>query len=67
MLKLIKQTIITLGVASGMTAAALAYTHTPNNCRAIVMRDLASNVQFASDVSEYTAPRDFLTAMKGAK
>lgn len=65
---IIKQTFITLGLASGMTAAALAYQHTPTNCRAMVQRDLAANVQFIGNVSQYAAPQDFLaTLSKGSK
>ena len=64
---IIRQSIFTIGLACGMTAAGLAYQHTPSNCRALVLRDLQHNVQFASDVSQYTAPQDFLTTLKGGK
>lgn len=66
-MKIIKQTIITLGLACGMTAAALTYQHTPDKCRALVQRDLAANVKFAGDIAAYTAPQDFLTTLKGEK
>lgn len=59
MLKLLKHTIITLGIASGMTAAALTYQPTPDNCRAMVRSEIAKNQQFVDAVA---AP-DFLTAM----
>jgi hypothetical protein len=63
MLKLIKHTIITLGIASGMTAIALTYQHTPDNCRALVLKEVAKNQQFVDAV----ATPDFLTAMTKGK
>jgi len=63
MLKLIKHTIIILGIASGMTAAALTYQHTPDNCRALVLKEVAKNQQFVDAV----ATPDFLTAMTRSK
>jgi len=63
MLKHIKRTIITLGIASGMTAAALTYQHTPDNCRALVLKEVAKNQQFVDAV----ATPDFLTAMTRSK
>jgi len=54
MLKLIKHTIITLGIASGMTAAALTYQHTPDNCRALVLKEVGKNQQFVDAVSPMT-------------
>ena len=54
MLKLIKQTIITLGIASGMTAAALTYQHTPDNCRAMVLAEVSKNQRFVDAVSPVT-------------
>lgn len=54
MLKLIKHTIITLGLASGMTAAALTYQHTPDNCRAMVLAEVSKNQQFVDAVSPMT-------------
>lgn len=59
MLKLIKHTIITLGIASGMTAAALTYQHTPDNCRAMVLAEVGKNQQFVDAVGA----KDFLTEM----
>jgi len=63
MLKHIKRTIITLGIASGMTAAALTYQHTPDNCRALVLKEVGKNQQFVDAV----ATPDFLTAMTRSK
>jgi len=63
MLKLIKHTIITLGIASGMTAAALTYQHTPDNCRAMVLKEVGKNQQFVDAV----ATPDFVTAMTRSK
>lgn len=63
MFKLIKHTIITLGLASGMTAAALTYQHTPDNCRAMVLAEVAKNQKFVDAV----ATPDFLTAMTRGK
>lgn len=54
MLKLIKHTIITLGIASGMTAAALTYQHTPDNCRAMVLAEVGKNQQFVDAVAPVT-------------
>ena len=59
MLKLLKHTIITLGIASGMTAAALTYQHNVDTCRAMVLAEVGKNQQFVDAVA---AP-DFLTAM----
>lgn len=68
MFKRIKSVFITLGIASGMTAAALAYQHTPNQCRAMVLKDMAANAQFASQLAQYTTQQDFLTTMsRGVK
>lgn len=51
-----------------MTAAALLYLHNPATCRAMVQRDLAANVQFIGNVSQYAAQDDFTAAlMKGGK
>ena len=54
MLKLLKHTIITLGIASGMTAAALTYQHTPDNCRAMVLAEVGKNQQFVDAVAPVT-------------
>lgn len=54
MFKIIKHTIITLGIASGMTAAALTYQHTPDNCRAMVLAEVAKNQKFVDAVSPMT-------------
>lgn len=64
MLKKLKHTFITLGVASGMTAAALAYVHTSDNCRDMILRDAGKNQTFMDNVAQYQVPQDFLTAMK---
>ena len=56
---IIKHTIITLGIASGMTAAALTYQHTPDKCRAMVLAEVGKNQQFVDAV----ATPDFLTAL----
>lgn len=61
MLKLIKHTIITIGIASGMTAAALTYQHTPDNCRAMVLAEVGKNQQFVDAV----APVGFHEALGG--
>lgn len=55
----IKHTVITLGIASGMTAAALTYQHTPDNCRAMVLAEVGKNQQFVDAV----APVTFTEAM----
>ena len=67
MLKKLKSAFITLGIASGMTAAALAFLHNPTSCRALVLRDLDANAKFASDVGKYVQQPDFLTTLKGSK
>lgn len=65
---MIKQIFITLGIASGITAGALFYLHNPTTCRAMVQRDLAANVQFIGNVSQYAAQDDFTaTLMRGSK
>jgi hypothetical protein len=63
MLKLIKQTFITLGIASGMTAAALMYAHNVPTCRAMVLKDMQANDAFVAQISQ----PDFLTAMTKGK
>jgi len=67
MLKKIKQTIITLGIASGMTAAALSYFYNVPQCRAMVLADLAKQVEFQGKLAQYQVPQDFVTAMTGGK
>lgn len=67
MLKRIKQTFITLGLASGIAAGALFWQHNPTSCRAMVLKDLEANSKFASDVSLYTAQQDFLTTVTKGK
>lgn len=63
MFKLIKHTIITLGIASGMTAGALTYQHTPDKCRAMVLAEVGKNQQFVDAVGA----KDFLTEMTRGK
>lgn len=67
MLKKLKQTIITLGIASGMTAAALAYLHNVPQCRAMVLADLAKQVEFQGKLAQYQMPQDFLTTLTRGK
>lgn len=62
-MKIIKQTIITLGLACGMTAAALAYLHNVPTCRAMVLKDMAAHEAFVADLQ----PKDFLTALSKGK
>lgn len=68
MLKKIKQTFITLGIASGMTACALFYMHNVDTCRAMVLLEESKHAQFAAQISDFSQPKDFLTALtKGNK
>lgn len=63
MLKRIKPIFITLGIASGMTAAALMYLHNVPQCRTMVLRDMAKQVEFQGQLARYQMPPDFLTAL----
>jgi len=63
MLKIIKHTFITLGLASGMTAGALFYLHNVNTCRAMVVAEVKANDAFLADVQS----TDFLTALTRGK
>lgn len=56
-----KQLIITAGIASGMTVVALTYQHTPDKCRAMVLREATKNQQFLDAV----APVSFTEALGG--
>ena len=60
---MIKQTFITLGLASGMTAAALFYFHNVKTCRALVVTEVQANQAFLADVQA----QDFLTALTRGK
>lgn len=59
----IRATFITLGIASGMTAAALAYLHGSDACRSIVLDDLQRSDQFRANLAAYTGHQDFLTTI----
>lgn len=65
----IKHTIITLGIASGMTVmacmafSALTRLHNVDTCRAMMLKEVAKNQQFVDAV----ATPDFLTAMTRSK
>jgi hypothetical protein len=59
MLKKIKHTFITLGIASGMTAGALFYTHNLDTCRAMVLRESVAQSAFMAEIET----KDFLTAL----
>jgi hypothetical protein len=63
MLKKIKHTFITLGIASGMTAGALFYTHNLDTCRSMVLRESAAHEAFMAEIET----KDFLTAMTRGK
>lgn len=63
MLKRIKHTFITLGIASGMTAGALFYLHNADTCRAMVLLDLSKHQQFMTQISDYAGTQDFLTTL----
>lgn len=67
MFKRIKQTFITLGLASGMTAVALFYFHNVNTCRDVVLMDLAKHQRFMLDLDNYSQSQDFLTALTKGK
>lgn len=67
MLHKLKLTIITLGIASGMTAAALAYQHNVPTCQSMVLRDLARQSEFQQNLARYQVPQDFITAMTKGK
>ena len=60
---MIKQTFITLGLASGMTAGALFYFHNIDTCRAMVLVEAAKQEKFAQQFSSSADTRDFLTAL----
>ena len=63
-MKRIKHTFITLGLASGMTAAALAYMHNLPTCRAMVLHEVASNQQFLDSV-QFEPAGSFHAALGG--
>ena len=65
MLRKIKQTFIILGIASGMAAGALFFIHTPDNCRAMVLRDAEKNQLFMDNVARYQVPVSFHAALGG--
>ena len=67
MLKLIKHTVITLGIASGMTAIALIYLHNVDTCRAMVIEAERKHQAFSATMAGYEVPEDFLTAMTRGK
>jgi hypothetical protein len=59
MLKRIKHTFITLGIASGMTAVAMHYLHNLDTCRSMVLRESVAHEAFLAEIET----KDFLTAM----
>ena len=61
----IKRTFITLGIASGMTAAALTLIHTPEHCRALILKDASKHQRFMDSVAQYQAPMSFHQALGG--
>lgn len=63
MLQKIKLTIITLGLASGMTAGALFYLHNVDTCRIMVLKDLQKQRAFQNELATYAETTDFLTAL----
>lgn len=65
MLNRIRLTIITLGIASGMTAAALTLIHTPENCRALILKDAEKHQRFMDNVAQYQVPMTFHQALGG--
>ncbi len=67
MLKLIKHTFITLGIASGMTAGALFYTHNIDTCRSMVIEHERKHQAFSATMAGYEVPEDFVTAMTRGK
>lgn len=62
MLHKLKLTIITLGLASGMTAAALAYLHNVDTCRVLVLQDMQKHAKFQEAIGGFTQA-DFLTTL----
>lgn len=65
MLKLIKHTFITLGLASGMTAAALFYTHNIDTCRLMVIEHERKHQEFSATMAGYEVPMTFHQALGG--
>jgi hypothetical protein len=65
MLKRIKHTFITLGLASGMTAAALFYTHNIDSCRIMVIEHERKHQAFNATMAEYEVPVSFHQALGG--
>ena len=65
MLNRIKLAIIALGIASGMTVAALTLIHTPENCRALILKDAAKHQRFMDNVAQYQVPVTFHEALGG--
>jgi hypothetical protein len=61
MFQKIKMVFITLGLASGMTAAALYHYASVEQCRSMVLRDIKAHDAFLAQVG----PKDFLTALRG--
>lgn len=66
-MKKLKQVFITLGIASGMTAAALAYVHNTKTCRSLVLADLKATAEFSNELAAYTGTQDFLTTLTREK
>lgn len=62
----LKLTFIVLGLASGMTAAALFYFHNVPKCQAMVLSDLATYQQFTAELAQFTDTADFLTTLQRA-
>lgn len=63
MFRLIKQTFITLGLASGIAAGALFYLHNVDTCRAMVVSEVRANQAFLDNVHS----QDFLTELTRGK
>ena len=65
MLKRIKHTFITLGIASGMTAGALFYTHNIDTCRGMVIEHERKHKAFSATMAGYEVPVTFHQALGG--
>jgi hypothetical protein len=48
-----------------MTAAALTLIHTPENCRALILKDASKHQRFMDSVAQYQAPISFHQALGG--
>ena len=55
--------IIIFAIVSGMTAAALV--HTPENCRALILKDAEKHQRFMDNVAQYQVPMTFHQALGG--